>query len=178
MTADAAAEASAGGAPALLVADDVVAGYLPGIDILRGCSLTVHEGELVGIIGPNGAGKSTLLKAAFGLVPVRSGRVTLRSDDITRCQAHELVGRGVGYVPQTNNVFSSLTIEDNLWMGAYLRPHAFDERFAAMGELFPMLVERRKERAGLLSGGQRHRTAPPTPDAPGPAGAAGPVAGS
>ncbi len=143
----------------LLVAEDLVAGYLPGIDILNGASLTLHRGELVGIIGPNGAGKSTLIKTLFGLVPVRSGRVMLDGDDITRMAAHQLVARGVGYVPQTRNVFPSLTIEENLRMGIYLQASRFAERFDAVVDLFPMLGERRRDRAGLLSGGQRQMVA-------------------
>ena len=143
----------------LLRAEEIVAGYLPGVDILNGASLELHRGELVGIIGPNGAGKSTLVKALFGLVPVRSGRVVLDGDDITGRAAHELVARGVGYVPQTRNVFPSLTIEENLKMGLYLQPGRFVERFEAVASLFPMLSERRKERAGLLSGGQRQMVA-------------------
>src|SRR3954464_14569603 len=95
--------AHAGGA--VLRAEDVTAGYLPGVNILNGADLYVHDGELVGIIGPNGAGKSTLLKAMFGLVNVRSGVVTLRGENITNLKAHALVERGIGFVPQTNNVF-------------------------------------------------------------------------
>src|SRR3712207_2504906 len=94
---------------ALVRADDLVAGYVPGVNILRGCDFYLQEGELVGIIGPNGAGKSTLLKALFGLIPVRSGSVTLRGEDITSAPAHRLVSLGVGYVPQNNNVFPSLS---------------------------------------------------------------------
>src|SRR2546423_3085887 len=101
----------------LFVADSLVAGYVPGVDILHGSSLTLAAGEIVGIIGPNGAGKSTLLKAMFGLVPVRAGTVTLRGEDITGRAAHELVSAGVGYVPQVRNVFTSLSVEDNLRMG-------------------------------------------------------------
>src|SRR6185437_14963047 len=93
---------------ALLRADDLVAGYLPGVNILQGCNFYLRNGEIVGIIGPNGAGKSTLLKAMFGLIPVRAGTVTLRDADITGAKAHTLVTKGVGYVPQTNNVFSAL----------------------------------------------------------------------
>ncbi len=148
-----------GAAKVLLQADGLVAGYLPGVDILRGASLTLHEGELVGIIGPNGAGKSTLIKTLFGLVPVREGRVELNGEDITRLAAHELVERGVGYVPQTRNVFPSLTIEENLRMGVFTMPAEFDERFEIVTDLFPLLRERRKERAGLLSGGQRQMVA-------------------
>jgi branched-chain amino acid transport system ATP-binding protein len=138
----------------LLHADGVTAGYLPGVDILHECSLELYEGELVTIVGPNGAGKSTLLKSLFGLVDVRDGHVTLRGDDITNLEAHELVERGVGYVPQTENIFPSMTIEENLQMGAYLAPDTFKDRFAHVAELFPMLGERRKASAGSLSGGQ------------------------
>ncbi len=143
----------------LLAAEDLVAGYLPGVDILNGTSLTLRRRELVGIIGPNGAGKSTLIKALFGLVPVRSGRVTLDGDDITSLAAHELVARGVGYVPQTKNVFPSLSVEENLKMGLFTDPSRFPERFEAVADLFPLLAERRRQRAGLLSGGQRQMVA-------------------
>jgi branched-chain amino acid transport system ATP-binding protein len=143
----------------LLIADEVTAGYLPGIDILTGCALTLEEGELVGIIGPNGAGKSTLLKALFGLVEVRSGSVRLRGQDISNLAANKLVGMGVGYVPQTNNVFPSLTIEENLEMGLFLSPKDFKERFAYVVDLFPLLGDRRRQRAGGLSGGERQMVA-------------------
>lgn len=143
----------------LLVADNVVAGYLPGIDILNGVNLTLGDGELVGIIGPNGAGKSTLLKAMFGLVSIRSGSIRLRGDDITSLPAHNLVARGVGYVPQRENVFPSLTVEENLQMGLYLRPAAWAERHAYVTTLFPLLGERANQRAGHLSGGERQMVA-------------------
>ena len=143
----------------LLIADGVVAGYLPGVDILRGVDLTLADGELVGIIGPNGAGKSTLIKAIFGLVPVREGLVTLNGDDISNLPAHELVALGVGYVPQRANVFPSLTVEDNLRMGLYLNPKAWSERFDAVVEIFPLLAERPEQRAGFLSGGERQMVA-------------------
>ncbi|MCB0978978.1 MAG: ABC transporter ATP-binding protein [Acidimicrobiales bacterium] len=154
-----ASPSSTDGSEILLEASDLVAGYLPGVDILNGASLTLERGSLVGIIGPNGAGKSTLIKTLFGLVPVRSGHVRLNGEDITSLAAHELVARGVGYVPQTQNVFPSLTIEENLRMGIFLEPHRFAERFDAVTELFPVLRERRRERAGLLSGGQRQMVA-------------------
>jgi branched-chain amino acid transport system ATP-binding protein len=143
----------------LLVAQDIVAGYLPGVNILNGCTLTLGDGELVGIIGPNGAGKSTLLKSLFGLVRIGSGSVRLRGEDITGQQAHALVGKGIGYVPQNNNVFPRLTIEENLEMGLYLRPKMFSDRFKVVGELFPLLADRRKQRAGSLSGGERQMVA-------------------
>lgn len=144
---------------ALLRATDLVAGYLPGIDILNGASLTLRRGTLVGIIGPNGAGKSTLVKTLFGLVPVRSGRVFLNGQDITALPAHRLVALGVGYVPQIKNVFSSLTVDENLKMGIFLDPKRFEERYESVTELFPILRERSRQRAGLLSGGQRQMVA-------------------
>ena len=143
----------------LLTATDITAGYLPGIDILNGIDLDVSEGELVGIIGPNGAGKSTLLKSLFGLVEIRSGAVRLAGDDITGLPAHVLVGRGIGYVPQRENVFPSLTIDENLRMGMYLRPKQWAERYDYVTELFPLLGERGDQRAGHLSGGERQMVA-------------------
>lgn len=140
---------------ALLVAEDVVAGYVPGVNILDGTSLELFDGELVGIIGPNGAGKSTLVKALFGLLPVREGNVTFRGNDITRLKAHDLVARGIGYVPQVNNVFPRLTVEENLEIGTYIRPKSFAERFEVVSSLFPRLADRRRQRAGSLSGGER-----------------------
>jgi len=143
----------------VLTAEGIVAGYLPGIDILGGCDLELAEGELVGVIGPNGAGKSTLIKSIFGLVPVRSGKVRLWGEDITDHPAHALVEKGLGYVAQTENVFPRLTVEENLEMGLYLAPRRWNERFEALAELFPLLAERRKQRAGSLSGGERQMLA-------------------
>ena len=143
----------------LLNAVDVEAGYFPGVNILNGMTLHANQGDLVGIIGPNGAGKSTFLKAVFGLVQVRSGTMALHGHDITGLRADELVRRGVGFVPQTNNVFPSLTIEENLQMGVYQEPKKFPERFEMVTTLFPMLGERRKQRAGSLSGGERQMVA-------------------
>ena len=139
--------------------DDVHAGYLPGVNILNGCSLTAYQGELVGIIGPNGAGKSTLLKAIFGQVNVRQGTITLEGDDITGLRANKLVGRGVGFIPQTNNVFPSLTIEENLQMGLYQRPKAYKEQLDFVTSIFSELGKRLKQRAGSLSGGERQMVA-------------------
>jgi branched-chain amino acid transport system ATP-binding protein len=143
----------------LLEVRDVVAGYLPGINILHGCNLDVGDGELVGIIGPNGAGKSTLIKAIFGLVTVRSGTIVLRGEDLTRHEAHELVARGVGYVPQLRNVFATLTVQDNLRMGSYLKPRAFKHRTDEIIGLLPRIGERLHQRAGSLSGGERQMLA-------------------
>ncbi|QBR90893.1 ABC transporter ATP-binding protein [Nocardioides euryhalodurans] len=144
---------------AVLRADDLIAGYLPGVNILNGADLYCQEGELVGIIGPNGAGKSTLLKALFGLVKIKTGTVTLKGEDITNKRADALVTKGIGFVPQTNNVFPSLTIQENLEMGAYQRPSSFKKRFEFVGELFPALIDRRSQRAGSLSGGERQMVA-------------------
>jgi branched-chain amino acid transport system ATP-binding protein len=143
----------------LLVARDVVAGYVPEVNILNGCSVEVSKGELVGIIGPNGAGKSTMLKAIFGLIPVRSGEVTLHGESINALKAFELVSRGVGFVPQTNNVFPSLTVRENMEMGAFLEPGMVEERFDRVCELFPRLAERAGQQAGSLSGGERQMVA-------------------
>ena len=143
----------------LLRASGLVAGYVPEVNILNGCELELYDGELVGIIGPNGAGKSTLLKALFGLIPVREGTVVYRGEDITGLKAHDLVPRGIGYVPQNNNVFPRLTVEENLQMGIYLKPKEFDDRFAFVTELFPLLRDRRKQRAGSMSGGERQMLA-------------------
>ena len=138
---------------------DLVAGYIPGVDILNGCSIYVEKGELVGIIGPNGAGKSTLLKAIFGQVNIRSGTIELNGGDITGLKADKLVSRGVGMVPQNNNVFPSLTIEENLEMGSYQKPKMFKERLDFVTDLFPELGKRLKQRAGALSGGERQMVA-------------------
>lgn len=140
-------------------AKDVHAGYLPGINILNGCSLVANQGELIGIIGPNGAGKSTLLKAIFGQVNVRSGNILLNGEDITGLKANKLVEKGVAFVPQTNNVFPSLTIEENLEMGVFQKPKAFKERFDFVTSIFPDLATRRSQKAGSLSGGERQMVA-------------------
>ena len=140
-------------------ADNLVAGYLPGINILNGCSLTAYEGELIGIIGPNGAGKSTLLKAIFGQVEIREGHVLLKGEDITNLKANKLVEKGVAFVPQSNNVFPSLTIEENLEMGVFQNPKRFKERFEFVTGIFPDLGKRRSQRAGSLSGGERQMVA-------------------
>ncbi len=140
-------------------AQELHAGYLPGINILNGCSLTANEGDLIGIIGPNGAGKSTLLKAIFGQVNVREGQVLLNGEDITNMKANKLVSKGVAFVPQTNNVFPSLTIEENLQMGVFQSPKRFQERFDFVTNIFPDLGKRRAQRAGSLSGGERQMVA-------------------
>jgi ABC-type branched-subunit amino acid transport system ATPase component len=143
----------------VLVTRELFAGYVPGVNILNGSNVYVKRGELVGIIGPNGAGKSTLLKAIFGLVNIRSGSVELNGEDITGLKADKLVSKGVGFVPQNNNVFPSLTIEENLEMGMYQKPKLFKTRLAFVEDLFPELTKRLKQRAGSLSGGERQMVA-------------------
>ena len=138
---------------------NVTAGYLPGVNILNDCSLTANKGELIGIIGPNGAGKSTLLKSIFGQVKVRSGSILLNGDDITSLSADKLVAKGVGFVPQNNNVFPSLTIEENLQMGLFQNPKVYDERLEFVTGIFAELGKRLKQRAGSLSGGERQMVA-------------------
>ena len=143
----------------LLTVVDLVGGYVPEVDILRGVNLTLQQGELVGIIGPNGAGKSTLVKAIFGLLKVRSGTVSFRGEDITGRATHELVRDGIGYVPQRANVFPSLSVEDNLRMGLYLNMRAWSERFDAIRTMFPLIDRRRHQKAKFLSGGERQMLA-------------------
>lgn len=138
---------------------DLYAGYLPGVNILNGANLYANKGELIGIIGPNGAGKSTLLKSIFGLVNVREGSIELNGEDITGLKANKLVSKGVGYVPQNNNVFPSLTIEENLQMGLYQDPSKFDERLEFVVDIFAELGKRLKQKAGSLSGGERQMVA-------------------
>jgi branched-chain amino acid transport system ATP-binding protein len=146
-------------APNVIDVVGIVGGYTPDVNILDGCNLVVGPGEFVGIIGPNGAGKSTLLKAILGQLRIQAGTVALNGEDITGRKAHELVERGVGFVPQSRNVFPSLTVRENLEMGCYLKPKLFDTRFAYVAEMFPKLADRAAQRAGALSGGERQMVA-------------------
>jgi ABC-type branched-subunit amino acid transport system ATPase component len=143
---------------AVLEATDIVAGY-GEVEILHGVSVAVQEGEMVAVIGPNGAGKSTLLKTVFGLIPARGGRVALGGSDVTNEPPDRIVARGMSYVPQTDNVFPSLTISENLEMGGYVRRGGVRERMRQVCALFPDLAGRLGERAGRLSGGQRQMLA-------------------
>jgi branched-chain amino acid transport system ATP-binding protein len=138
---------------------DLVAGYLPGVNILNGANFFADQGELVGIIGPNGAGKSTLLKAIFGLVKVREGNILLNGESISNLKANQLVAKGIGFVPQNNNVFPSLTIEENLQMGLFQNPKSYPERLEFVTSIFAELGKRLKQRAGSLSGGERQMVA-------------------
>jgi len=142
----------------VLQAQDVFAGY-GEVEILHGVSLAVGEGEVVAIIGPNGAGKSTLLKAIFGLVSIHSGSVQLMGQDVTNSAPDSIVRSGMSYVPQTENVFPSLTINENLEMGAFVRRDGLRDRLERVYDLFPDIASRRGERAGRLSGGQRQMLA-------------------
>ena len=137
----------------------LVAGYLPGVNILNGANFFADQGELVGIIGPNGAGKSTLLKAIFGLVKVREGEITLNGESIANLKANQLVAKGIGFVPQNNNVFPSLSIEENLQMGLFQNPKIYNERLEFVTSIFAELGTRLKQRAGSLSGGERQMVA-------------------
>jgi neutral amino acid transport system ATP-binding protein len=143
---------------ALLSVEDLVAGYVPEVDILNGVDLSVREGQIVTVIGPNGAGKSTLIKSVFGLLPPRRGLVTLRGEDLTGMQPHSITRRGMSYVPQLDNIFPSLTVDENLEMGALERGTA-RERIEAIYELFPRLGERSSQTAGTMSGGERQMLA-------------------
>jgi ABC-type branched-subunit amino acid transport system ATPase component len=144
-------------APAL-VAEGLTSGY-GEVPIIRDVSIEVGHDEIVTIIGPNGAGKSTLLKAVFGYLSSWHGRVSLAGDDVTGLSPEKLVRRGLAYVPQTNNVFPSLTVRENLAMGGYTRTDGVNERIEWVFELFPVLAQRPRERAGRLSGGQRQTLA-------------------
>jgi branched-chain amino acid transport system ATP-binding protein len=142
----------------ILEAKGLVGGY-GGADILKGVDIAVDEGEIVVIVGANGAGKSTAMKAIFGLVRVREGFVYLKDDDITNLRPDELVPRGMAYVPQERNVFPSLTVHENLEMGAYTRRDDFRRVLDQVYELFPPLKAKRRQPAGELSGGQRQMVA-------------------
>jgi branched-chain amino acid transport system ATP-binding protein len=141
---------------ALLEVDDIHAGY-GKLEILRGVSLRVEAGQVVSIIGPNGAGKSTVFKTLFGVLPVRQGRVRFHGEDVTNRPPADLLRRGMTYVPQGRNVFPLMTVEENLRLGAYIRPRSaeLDREVARVYETFPMLRDARRKRAAELSGGQQ-----------------------
>ena len=143
----------------MLKASAVVAGYVRGLPVVHGASVEVAAREVVAVIGPNGAGKSTLLKAVAGLVVRESGRIQIDSRDITSLATHQIIQAGVGYVPQTANVFTTLTIHENLKVGGHLLRGERAARLERAYALFPMLAEKRGERARTLSGGQRQMLA-------------------
>ena len=142
----------------LLQATGLIGGY-GGMDILQGVDLTVEAHEVAVIIGPNGAGKSTAMKALIGLIPLKSGKVVYAGEEITGQAPERLVARGIAYVPQERNVFRTMTVEENLAMGAYLRRGDLGETLARIYALFPALKDKRRQRAGELSGGQRQMVA-------------------
>jgi neutral amino acid transport system ATP-binding protein len=139
----------------VLETEGLVAGYVPEVDILRGVDVRIELGEIVTIVGPNGAGKSTLIRAVMGLLRPREGRVLLRGEDVTGSRPHRLVAKGIGYVAQRDNVFPTMSVEENLELGT----REPDERLPVMWELFPRLRERRRQSAGTLSGGERQMLA-------------------
>jgi neutral amino acid transport system ATP-binding protein len=142
----------------VLEVEELVAGYVPEVDILRGVKFVVREGEIATVIGPNGAGKSTLIKSIFGLLPPREGRVVLRGEDLSGLRPHSITRRGMSYVPQLDNIFPSLTVDENLEMGA-LDPSKAKDGMARIYEFFPRLGERRTQGAGTMSGGERQMLA-------------------
>mgnify|MGYP001192784837 FL=1 len=141
-----------------LSGENLVVGY-GAADILHGCSIDVNKGEIAVIVGPNGSGKSTAMKAIFGMLTLKSGPVKIDGEDITSISVFERVKKGMAFVPQTNNVFASLTVEENLEMGAFLQKDDFSSTIDEVYSLFPVLREKRKQEAGELSGGQRQQVA-------------------
>ena len=144
---------------AFLIGDTMTGGYGKGPDILHGCTIAVEKGEIAVIVGPNGAGKSTAMKAVFGMLDVRQGHVRLDGEDITALSPQDRVAKGMGFVPQTSNIFTSMTVEENLEMGAFIRRDDFRDTMAQVYDLFPILKEKRYQAAGELSGGQRQQVA-------------------
>lgn len=141
-----------------LSATDMRGGYGKA-DILNGCALTVERGQIAVIVGPNGAGKSTAMKAVFGMLALREGKVALAGEDITRLTPQERVRKGMGFVPQTHNIFPTMTVEENLEMGAFIREDDYRDTMAQVYELFPAVADKRRQNAGELSGGQRQQVA-------------------
>ena len=141
-----------------LEARDMTGGY-GGADILHGCSISVDKGEIAVIVGPNGAGKSTAMKAVFGMLPLRQGKVSLDDREITGLSPQDRVKAGMAFVPQTGNIFPSMTVHENLEMGAYLRQDDFSATIDQVYELFPAVKAKRRQLAGELSGGQRQQVA-------------------
>lgn len=141
-----------------LIGESMTGGY-GGADILHGCTIAVDRGEIAVIVGPNGAGKSTAMKAVFGMLSLREGSVVLDNEDITQLSPQQRVVKGMSFVPQNNNVFATMTVQENLEMGAYLRTDDFSETMQQIFDLFPILHEKKNQAAGELSGGQRQQVA-------------------
>ncbi len=141
-----------------LIGDAMTGGY-GGADILHGCTIAVEKGQIAVIVGPNGAGKSTAMKAVFGMLKLRQGQVRLDGEDITALSPQARVAKGMGFVPQTHNIFTSMTVEENLEMGAFIRRDDMADTMAQVYDLFPILKQKRMQPAGELSGGQRQQVA-------------------
>lgn len=141
-----------------LLGENLIGGYGTG-DILKGCTISAERGEISVVVGPNGAGKSTAMKAMLGMLKVLKGKVTLAEQDITIMSPQQRVQLGMAFVPQTNNVFSSMTVEENLELGAYVRTDDYSDTMDQVYALFPVLKEKRLQPAGELSGGQRQQVA-------------------
>ncbi|MDD9979081.1 MAG: ABC transporter ATP-binding protein [Boseongicola sp.] len=142
-----------------LIGDAMTGGYGSGADILHSCTIAVEEGQIAVIVGPNGAGKSTAMKAVFGMLNLREGSVRLGGKDITHLSPQARVAEGMAFVPQTSNIFTSMTVEENLEMGAFLRRDDISATMDQVYELFPILKDKRRQAAGELSGGQRQQVA-------------------
>jgi len=142
----------------LLQVEGVRVGYSE-VDILHGVNLTLEEGKIVSVIGPNGAGKSTLLKTIFGLLQPKEGKIFFEGDDITRLKPEKIVQKGISFVPQVENVFPSMSVHENLEMGAFIRSDDFSHKFEEIYALFPVLQEKKNQKVGHLSGGQRQMVA-------------------
>ena len=141
-----------------LIGENMTGGY-GSVDILHSCTVGVERGEIAVVVGPNGAGKSTAMKAMFGMLALRGGRVIMKGEDITALKPQERVLRGMGFIPQTQNVFPSMTVEENLEMGAFIRRDDVAETMGQVFDLFPILKDKRHQPAGELSGGQRQQVA-------------------
>lgn len=142
-----------------LIGENMAGGYGRGADILQGCTIAVEPGKIAVIVGPNGAGKSTAMRALFGMLHLRKGQVRLDDEDITGLAPQERVAKGMAFTPQTSNIFPSMTVEENLEMGAFLRRDGISDTMDQVYDLFPALKEKRRQAAGELSGGQRQQVA-------------------
>lgn len=142
-----------------LIGENMTGGYGKGADILHDCTIGVEKGEIAVVVGPNGAGKSTAMKAVFGMLNIHTGRVMMDGEDITSLSPQARVQKGMGFVPQTSNVFTTMSVEENLEMGAFIRDDEIQGTMEQVFELFPILKEKRKQPAGELSGGQRQQVA-------------------
>ena len=142
----------------LLSGKNITCGY-NSVDILSDCTIGVKRGQIASIVGPNGAGKSTAMKAIFGLLDIRKGQIFLDGEDITNLRPQERVLKGMGFVPQTNNIFPSLSVQENLEMGAFIQAKNCEDMLNYIYELFPILKDKRHQQAGELSGGQRQQVA-------------------